>query len=110
MCLIHESDARFGAYDFYGEQIKAPEDLKFLTEANESLPFRRRGYERDAMLQSVIERVGFEDLQLRVKPQVLCAISALSEALMTVHHLSAFLTIISPQFLRNKQTNKQTNK
>jgi hypothetical protein len=69
MVLVHESDARFGAYDFYEEQTKAPEDLKFLTDAHESLPFRRRGYERDAMLQSVIERAGFEDLQLRTKTQ-----------------------------------------
>ena len=69
LVLIHESDARFGAYDFYEEQTKAPEDLKFLTEAHESLPFRRRGYERDAMLQSVIERAGFQDL-LRVEAKV----------------------------------------
>jgi len=69
LVLIHESDARFGAYDFYEEQTKAPEDLKFLTEANESLPFRRRGYERDAMLQSVIECAGFQDL-LHVKAKV----------------------------------------
>jgi hypothetical protein len=70
MILIHESDARFGAYDFYEEQTKAPEDLKFLTEAHESLPFRRRGYERDAMLQSVIERAAFQDrLRVQVKTE-----------------------------------------
>jgi hypothetical protein len=68
MILIHESDARFGAYDFYAEQMAAPADLKFLTDAYESLPFRRRGYERDAMLQSVIERAAFE-LLLRERAQ-----------------------------------------
>ena len=26
------------------------------------MAFRRRGYERDALLQAVVERVGFEDL------------------------------------------------
>jgi hypothetical protein len=74
LVLIHESDARFGAYDFYEEQTKAPEDLKFLTDAHESLPFRRRGYERDAMLQSVIEHAGFEDLQLRARTKVQLAV------------------------------------
>jgi hypothetical protein len=74
MVLIHESDARFGAYDFYKEQTNAPEDLKFLTDAHESLPFRRRGYERDAMLQSVIEHSGFKDLQLRARTQVECSV------------------------------------
>ena len=40
-----ESDARHGAYDFYAEQLAAPDDLKHLTEENESMAFRRRGYE-----------------------------------------------------------------
>ena len=39
-----ESDQRHGAYDFYAEQIAAPDDLKQLTDQYESLPFRRRGY------------------------------------------------------------------
>eukprot|EP00935_MAST-01C_sp_MAST-1C-sp1_P002501 g2501.t1 len=58
--LLDESDQRHGAYDFYAEQIAAPDDLKQLTDQYESLPFRRRGY--DALLQSVIERAGYEDL------------------------------------------------
>ena len=33
-----------------------------MTEEHESLPFRRRGYERDALLQSVIEASGFSGL------------------------------------------------
>eukprot|EP00935_MAST-01C_sp_MAST-1C-sp1_P002801 g2801.t1 len=58
----HESDARHGAYDFYAEQMAAPEDLKHLTDKYESLAFRRRGYERDALLWSVIEVAGFKEL------------------------------------------------
>eukprot|EP00935_MAST-01C_sp_MAST-1C-sp1_P002365 g2365.t1 len=62
MVLIHESDARHGAYDFYAEQLSAPPDLQHLTDENESMAFRRRGYERDALLQAVIDRVGYKDL------------------------------------------------
>eukprot|EP00935_MAST-01C_sp_MAST-1C-sp1_P001429 g1429.t1 len=40
-----ESDARHGAYDFYAEQIAAPDDLQHLTDHHESMAFRRRGYE-----------------------------------------------------------------
>ena len=42
--------------------MAAPDDLKFLTEQHESMAFRRRGYERDALLQAMIERAGFTDL------------------------------------------------
>ena len=38
------------------------DDLKFLTDEFESMAFRRRGYERDALLQAVIDRSGFKDL------------------------------------------------
>ena len=38
-----ESDARHGAYDFYAEQVAAPDDLKHLTDQYESMAFRRRG-------------------------------------------------------------------
>ena len=51
---------RFGSYDFYSENLKSPEDLQALTSLHESLPFRRRGYERDAMLETVIARSGYE--------------------------------------------------
>eukprot|EP00935_MAST-01C_sp_MAST-1C-sp1_P001090 g1090.t1 len=52
----------FISYDFYAEQMAAPDDLKFLTDQYESMAFRRRGYERDALLQAVIERANFQDL------------------------------------------------
>jgi hypothetical protein len=60
--LIHESDPRFGSFDFGKAGSIAPADLKEMLENHESLPFRRRGYERDGMLQSLIERAGFKDL------------------------------------------------
>jgi hypothetical protein len=62
MLLIHESDPRFGSFDFGKEGSTAPADLKLMLDNHESLPFRRRGYERDGMLRSLIERAGFREL------------------------------------------------
>jgi hypothetical protein len=62
MLLIHESDPRFGSFDFGKAGSTAPADLKDMLDNHESLPFRRRGYERDGMLQSLIERAGFKEL------------------------------------------------
>jgi hypothetical protein len=62
MLLIHESDPRFGSFDFGKAGSTAPADLKEMLDNHESLPFRRRGYERDGMLQSLIERAGFKGL------------------------------------------------
>jgi hypothetical protein len=62
MLLIHESDPRFGSFDFGKAGSTAPADLKLMLDSHESLPFRRRGYERDGMLQSLIERAGFTEL------------------------------------------------
>jgi hypothetical protein len=62
MLLIHESDPRFGSFDFGKAGSTAPADLKLMLDSHESLPFRRRGYERDGMLQSLIERAGFREL------------------------------------------------
>ena len=41
--MADEADARHGAYDFYAEQLEAPDDLKQLTDQYESMAFRRRG-------------------------------------------------------------------
>ena len=46
-----ESDARFGGFDFCAAHTEAPADLRELLDNTESLPFRRRGYERDGMLR-----------------------------------------------------------
>jgi hypothetical protein len=60
--LIHEADNRFGTFDFGSEGAAAPEDLREVLYSHESMPFRRRGYERDSMLQTLLERAGFKDL------------------------------------------------
>ena len=62
MVLIHESDPRFGAFDFRAAHEKAPPDLQDMLDNHESLPFRRRGYERDGMLTTLIENAGFKAL------------------------------------------------
>ena len=46
-----ESDARYGSFDFRAAHATAPADLQELLDQHESLPFRRRGYERDGMLR-----------------------------------------------------------
>ena len=46
-----ESDALFGSFDFRAAHAAAPADLQELLDQHESLPFRRRGYERDGMLK-----------------------------------------------------------
>jgi hypothetical protein len=63
MVLVHESDARFGgAFDFGAAYATAPDDLKEVISNHESLPFRRRGYERDGMLRNMIKMAGFKSL------------------------------------------------
>jgi hypothetical protein len=62
MVLVHESDPRFGAFDFASAYSTAPGDLKEMLGNHESLPFRRRGYERDGMLHTLIEHAGFKAL------------------------------------------------
>ena len=64
MCPLRlaESDARFGSFDFRAAYTAAPADLQELLDSNESLPFRRRGYERDGMLKTVVARAGFANL------------------------------------------------
>ena len=57
-----ESDARFGSFDFRAAHEAAPADLQQLLDGTESLPFRRRGYERDGMLKTVVQRAGFAQL------------------------------------------------
>ena len=49
--LVSESDARYGGFDFRAAHEAAPADLRELLDNTESLPFRRRGYERDGMLR-----------------------------------------------------------
>ena len=84
-----EADPRFGAFDFSAAYEEAPADLQELLDSHESLPFRRRGYERDGvrargscalqllralthgfcsvlaqMMNTLVERAGFKQLKL----------------------------------------------
>ena len=56
--ICPESDARYGSFDFRAAHAAAPADLQELLDQHESLPFRRRGYERDGMLKTVVEHAG----------------------------------------------------
>eukprot|EP00935_MAST-01C_sp_MAST-1C-sp1_P001692 g1692.t1 len=60
--LLHESDTRYAAFNFSEAHDAAPPDLQRLLDSHESLPFRRRGYERDGMMRTLIERAGFQQL------------------------------------------------
>jgi hypothetical protein len=60
--LIHEMNSRFLPFIFDVETAKADADLKEMLANNESVPFRRRGYERDGMVQSLIEKAGFKEM------------------------------------------------
>ena len=62
LSLLAESDARYGGFDFRAAHAAAAPDLQQLLDNTESLPFRRRGYERDGMLKTVVERSGFAQL------------------------------------------------
>jgi hypothetical protein len=62
LVLVHESGPRFGAFDFRAAREGAPPDLQDMLNNHESLPFRRRGYERDCMLTTLIEHAGFKTL------------------------------------------------
>jgi hypothetical protein len=56
--LVHEQDPRHNAVDFSLERGRAPDDLKFLFDNIESIPWRRREFERQAMIQELLRRVG----------------------------------------------------
>ena len=56
---IHEQDIRHGAFDFAREVEAAPEWIQQLLENHESLPWRRRAFERQAVLDRLCEVAGF---------------------------------------------------
>ena len=56
--LIHEQDIRHGAFDFALEVEAAPEWIQQLLENHESLPWRRRAFERQAVLDRLCEVAG----------------------------------------------------
>ena len=85
-----ESDARYGSFDFRAAHAAAPADLQLLLDNTESLPFRRRGYERDGMLKTVLERSGF----LEAYQAARAGAGAKAEALAPVAASSARLRVL----------------
>ena len=58
LVLVHETEGR-DRFDFVEDKKNAPADLASLLDHNESLPFRRREYERQAMLEMLIDRASY---------------------------------------------------
>eukprot|EP00935_MAST-01C_sp_MAST-1C-sp1_P001198 g1198.t1 len=56
--LFHEQDARFHAVNFGAEKDAAPDDLKHLFDDIESIAWRRRKFERQAVLNECMRRAG----------------------------------------------------
>ena len=67
--LVHEDDDRFGRFDFRAWKKNAPVDLRALIDSIESLPFRRRGYERQGLMQQIIQRGGYALAYAASRPQ-----------------------------------------
>ena len=55
---MHEQDPRFHAVDFEHERRQAPPDLQHLFEDHESIAWRRRKFERQAVLMELMRRAG----------------------------------------------------
>ena len=83
-----ESDARFGSFDFRAAHEAAPADLQQLLDGTESLPFRRRGYERDGMLKTVVQRAGFKQLFADAQAGVVSNADALAAIPGSLNHFA----------------------
>jgi hypothetical protein len=55
---VYETDERHGQLDFASEKINCPEDLQFVLADIEAIPYRRRKYERQAMMEQVRRYAG----------------------------------------------------
>eukprot|EP00935_MAST-01C_sp_MAST-1C-sp1_P000015 g15.t1 len=86
--ILHESDARYGGYDFRAAHAAAPTDLQLLLDNNESLPFRRRGYERDGMLKTLVERAGFAQLYATAQEGAGSRADTLAEVPVELQHFA----------------------
>jgi hypothetical protein len=86
MVLVHESDPRFGAFDFRAAREKAPPDLQDVLDNHESLPFRRRGYERDGMLQTLIQHAGFKALLQAARASATATAKELAKVPTEIQH------------------------
>ena len=56
---LHEQDPRHNPFDFVQEPKEAPEFMHVLLENHESLPWRRRDFEREALLDKLMRVTGF---------------------------------------------------
>merc|ERR1719160_341899 len=61
--LIHEQDQRHNPFEFAREVSLAPEWLRELVESHESLPWQRRGYLREALLDQLTTKAGFAPME-----------------------------------------------
>ena len=67
---VHETEGAHGKVDFASEKAAAPEDLRFVLGDYESVAYRRRDHERNAMLMKVIGSVpGYAELLESAKEQ-----------------------------------------
>ena len=51
--LVHETEGAHGKFDFASEKAAAPADLRAVLDDTESIAYRRRDHERNAMLMKV---------------------------------------------------------
>ena len=59
--LMHETDGRHGAFDFGAAEVQtAQADIAQLMSTHESLPWRRRRFEQDCILQELVSNSGLE--------------------------------------------------
>ena len=58
--LVHEADKQSQRFDFVADKELCPASMRYILDEIESLPFRRRGYERDSMLNAIIKRAGYQ--------------------------------------------------
>eukprot|EP00935_MAST-01C_sp_MAST-1C-sp1_P001654 g1654.t1 len=67
--LVHECDDRHSPFHFSADRELAPPHLRCVLDDIESIAFRRRGYERDAMLHRIVKQAGYEVMKRRKRLQ-----------------------------------------
>ena len=69
MVLVHETENVHGKFDFAAEKAACPEDLRHIFSDIESIAYRRRDHERNAMLVKVADAAGYSELLAVAKAQ-----------------------------------------
>jgi hypothetical protein len=68
--MKHETDTVKGLFDFGAEKQAAPEDLRSILDDIESIAYRRRDHERNAMLMKVVNSVpGYAKLLVKAQKE-----------------------------------------